>query len=459
MPAAHRPRPAPTVVEAMAATAVTTWFARDRLAGLADRLAIAVAVSLPWSTSATGILIVLWLAALVPTLDRASVRRALAHPAGGLPVALWAFVVIGMLWADVSWSERVAALRGAHKLLMIPLLLVQFRRSDKGPWVLAGFLASCTVLLVVSFASFVWPSLLFWRDPARDRYVFPGVPLKDYLVQSGEFLLCAFALAQLAIDDWTARRRGRSFALAALAFAFLVNIAFVATGRSTLLVMAALVVITALQRFGWRGSFGIVVGAALLAALAFVASHQLRGRVLAVLDEVASYRTSNAENSSGYRLEFWKKSIAFIADAPIVGHGTGTIRALFRGAAVGDSGASATVTGNPHNMTLQVAIELGVLGVAVLYAMWAAHLMLFGAGGGLATGAMAARLGLGVVVWDVVSAVFLSHVFDFSTGWIYVFGVGVLGGMVLSGEGSRPVAAHTDAAGSGWRPVANAAKE
>jgi hypothetical protein len=106
-----------------------------------------------------------------------------------------------------------------------------------------------------------------------------------------------------------------------------------------------------------------------------------------------------------------------------------------------------------------VAIELGVLGVAVLYAMWAAHLMLFGAGGGLATGAMAARLGLGVVVWDVVSAVFLSHVFDFSTGWIYVFGVGVLGGMVLGCEGARPAAAHTGVVGSGWRPVANAAKE
>jgi len=440
MPAARRPRPVPTAVDAMAATAVTSWFVRDRLAGLADRLAIAVAVSLPWSTSATGILIMLWLAALVPTLDRASVRRALAHPAGGLPVALWAFVVIGMLWADVSWSERVAALRGAHKLLMIPLLLVQFRRSDKGPWVLGGFLASCTVLLVVSFASYAWPSLLFWRD--QSVRFFPGVPLKDYLVQSGEFLLCAFALAHLAIDDWNARRRRRSFALAALAFAFLVDIAFVATGRSTLLVMAALIVITALQRFGWRGSFGIVVGAALLGALAFVASHQLRGRVLAVLDEVASYRTSNAENSSGFRLEFWKKSIAFIADAPIVGHGTGSIRPLFRAAAVGDSGASATVTSNPHNMTLQVAIELGVLGVAVLYAMWAAHLMLFGAGGGLATGAMAARLGLGVVVWDVVSAVFLSHVFDFSTGWIYVFGVGVLGGMVLSGEAAKPAAAQ-----------------
>ena len=46
-----------------------------RLGQIADGLVTAVAVSLPWSTSASSILIVLWLIALVPTLDAASVRR------------------------------------------------------------------------------------------------------------------------------------------------------------------------------------------------------------------------------------------------------------------------------------------------------------------------------------------------------------------------------------------------
>ena len=34
----------------------------------ADYLALALAVSLPWSTSATGILAVVWLLAVIPTL-------------------------------------------------------------------------------------------------------------------------------------------------------------------------------------------------------------------------------------------------------------------------------------------------------------------------------------------------------------------------------------------------------
>ena len=116
-----------------------------RLGQIADGLAAAVAVSLPWSTSATSILIVLWIIAVVPTLDVASVRREVMSPAGGLPVLLWTLGAVGMLWADVSWSERIAGLSGFHKLLVIPLLLAQFRRSPHANWVILGFLASSSV--------------------------------------------------------------------------------------------------------------------------------------------------------------------------------------------------------------------------------------------------------------------------------------------------------------------------
>ena len=113
-----------------------TWagkmFDRERLAPFADGLAVALAVSLPWSTSATGILVVLWLIAVIPTLDVASLRRVLATPAGGIPVLLWLLALVGMLWAfDVSLAERWAGLKAFHKLLVIPLLIVQFQRSER----------------------------------------------------------------------------------------------------------------------------------------------------------------------------------------------------------------------------------------------------------------------------------------------------------------------------------------
>ena len=52
---------------------------------LADWLVVLIAITLPWSTSATAICIVTWLIAALPTLEPASVRRELESAAGGLP--------------------------------------------------------------------------------------------------------------------------------------------------------------------------------------------------------------------------------------------------------------------------------------------------------------------------------------------------------------------------------------
>jgi O-antigen ligase len=129
----------------------------------------------------------------------------------------------------------------------------------------------------------------------------------------------------------------------------------------------------------------------------------------------------------------WKKSLRFVAAAPVFGHGTGSIEHQFR-ASAGDSGMSAIISNNPHQQTLTVAIQLGLVGVAVMFAMWVAHLALFRGGG------LIAWTGLVVVVQNVVSSLFNSHLFDFNQGWLYVFGVGVLGGTVLGMRSRDPAA-------------------
>ena len=67
--------------------------------------------------SATSILLVLWLITLLPTLDVAVVRREVETAVGGLPVLLWLLAAVGMLWAEVSWAERIHGLGGFHRLL------------------------------------------------------------------------------------------------------------------------------------------------------------------------------------------------------------------------------------------------------------------------------------------------------------------------------------------------------
>jgi O-antigen ligase len=411
----------------MHATLAASIFDRARFERAADLLAAAVLVSIPWSTTATSVLIVLWLFAVVPTLDWPAVRRELTTAAGGLPVLFFLLAAVGTLWADVSWRERLGGLDSFHRLLIVPLLLAQFRRSGNGRWVILGFLASCTVLLVASYGHYTWRHIV--PDPAH--WTFYGVPVKDYILQSSEFQLCAFGLAYAAVEAWRAQRPRLAFALGLLACAFLANIVYIVTGRTAIAAMPALLALFGLRLFGWRGVLGIVLAGVLIAAVAWFSSHYLRLRVSGIWDEAYRYETQGAETSAGERLEFWKKSLRFIAAAPVIGHGTGSIKQQFS-TVVGTSGPSTIVSDNPHQQTLTVAIQLGIVGVLVLYAMWIAHLVLFRGGG------LIGWCGLSLVAQNMVSSLFNSYLFDFTQGWLYVFGVGVLGGTLLSLRAREP---------------------
>src|SRR5262245_9482558 len=169
---------------------------REGLARAADWLAMAVAASLPWSTSASGILIAVWLLVLLPTLNLQALRNTLVMPAAALPVALVGLGLIGMTWGDVDIMERFNSIKTILHLLAIPVLFIQFRSSTRGLWVASAFLVSCGVLLVMSFAFAIWPAI------SRRPEWYPGVPVKDYIIQSSEFLICTVALAHLSISAW-----------------------------------------------------------------------------------------------------------------------------------------------------------------------------------------------------------------------------------------------------------------
>jgi O-antigen ligase len=384
----------------------------------ADWLVVAIAASLPWSTSVTAILIVFWLIAVLSKLDVASVRTEVMTAAGGLPLLLWGLAAVGMLWADVGWGERIQDLRGFHKLLLIPLLLAQFRHSGWAKRSILAFFVSALALLVVSSLTFS-PGLL-GREKAD-----MGVPFKDYIAQSGIFAICAVGILGQAIELW--RTRCVKLAVAAILAAtfFFANILYVATARTTLVVIAVLLLLLGVRQFGWKGLLSVGVIGGLLASLSWVSSPYLRERVTHMVEEVQDYRVGGATTSTGMRLAFWKKSIEFIAAAPLLGHGTGTIKTLFQRSASSETGASAVITGNPHNQVLAVAIPLGAIGAAALLAMWIAHLALF------SDATLMAWFGLTIVVANIVSSLFNTHLFDFTQGWLYVFGVGITGGALL----------------------------
>jgi O-antigen ligase len=414
----------------MTAISTSARFDRAFLQRLADWLAVGVAVALPWSTSATSIFIVAWLLAVLPTLDMAAIKRELLAPAGGLPVLLWVLGLIGMLWADVDWTARYHGLGSFNRLLVIPLLLAQFRRSENGCWVVCGFLASEGAVLIVSYIMVLTPGET-WRGQVI------GVPVHDDIYQGSAFLVCAFgALGYAAYQS----RKNWTIALAFIAISalFIANFAFVIVSRIALIAAPVLILLIGWRMLRWRGILAACLVAIALGGTLWAASPSLRARVHNSYYEIQQYRAKNAITSLGMHTAFFRESLEIIAAAPIIGHGTGTIAEEFRRVTAGASGADAIPADNPHNQTFAVAIQIGVIGALVLWAMWIAHVLLFRGEG------LAAWIGPVVVVENIVSSTAHSHLFDFNNGWLYVFGVGVLGGMALrerAGASAKPAAA------------------
>ncbi|UVO33235.1 O-antigen ligase family protein [Bradyrhizobium arachidis] len=392
-----------------------------------DVFAILTAASLPWSTSLAAIFNAALLVCMVPFLDVRSFVQSLKRPICAAPIALFLLALVGTLWSDAPWGARFYAVNPTVKLLVLPVLLYHFERSSRGHLVFIAFLVSCALLSVMSWLVAFYPGLSMKPDFER------GIFVKNYIDQSQEFTLCAVALAYPIVLLLREKRFWLAGLLTAVALSFLANMAFVVVSRTALVTVPIMLAVFALLHLKWR-SILIIAGALVaISLLAWQTSSQLRNTVETFSSQYRLYKEQGISTSVGLRLEFWRKSLGFFAEAPIKGHGTGSTRRLFELAATGDRDqASSEIIGNPHNQTLNVAVQWGVIGVVILYAIWMLHLLLF-RGDGLGN-----WIGLLVVVQNIFTSLFNSHLFDFHEGWMYVLGVGIAGGMVLGARRADP---------------------
>jgi O-antigen ligase len=401
----------------------------------ADIVAVLLAFALPWSTSLVGIFGVIFVLALLPTIDVSTFIASLKRPIAAAPIALFALALVGTLWSDARWGLRLYAVAPTAKLLLLPLLFYHFERSERGLWVFKAFLASCAVMVVMSWIVTFFPELTLKARDVASR----GIFVKNYIDQSQEFALCAVALAFPIAMLLRAKKLALASALGALALGFLANMAFVIVSRTALVTIPIMLLAFAVLHLRWQTTLMVVSACLVAGVLAWFASPQLEATVGKFEQEYRQYSQEGAATSIGERLEYYRKSLGFFVEAPVAGHGTGSIEGLFEQAAAGQTGLAAEVVRNPHNQTLNVAVQWGILGVVVLYTMWISHLLLF-RGEGLAN-----WIGLLVVVQNVFTSLFNSHIFDFHEGWMYVIGVGVAGGMVYKnkkwGAAEAPAAA------------------
>lgn len=347
-------------------TAPTALTPSHRLTA-ARTFAVAALCCTPISTALTNVACALFALALLsaPEFWR-RLRTVLRHGA-----ALSALLLLAALAASVAYSSA-----GAHeawswigkydKLLLLPFAVVAFEDSEWDGIARWGLFVTLCVVLVLSTTNYLGLTSLgpmhVAADPITRAWVF-----KNRIAAGLLGALLFYQAADFALAARETRSRLVFLAIAVLSFA---NVTVMLQGR-TGQVIVLLFAIVAAARLVWQTRGGsllrpMLCGVALLAVMAALvaAAWTVPGsRIGEVASEVRAYRHSDAATSTGLRLEWYHKSLELVRARPLTGYGVGGLGAEFAQMTKGETGAEGTMTLNPHNEYLLMAVQLGVPGI------------------------------------------------------------------------------------------------
>jgi O-antigen ligase len=237
----------------------------------------------------------------------------------------------------------------------------------------------------------------------------------------------AFVLALGVREASTPRRRALLWLFGGLA-AF--NVLFMVWSRTGQLVLVALGFYLLVVRYRWRGllvaaAAGLVVGGA-----AYMApSSSLHMRTLATIKEYKDWRGGNVDRVVNARLEAWSNSVQIVRQHPLVGVGTGGFGAAY---ARQVEGTLMPPLGQPENQYLLTTVQLGMVGLGALLALFAAQWHLASRLGSR----IETDLARGLVILMIVGCLFNSFLRDHTQALFYAW----LSGLLYAG--TRPAASR-----------------
>lgn len=391
---------------------------------------MATAFLLPLSTSGQAIAVAILAVLALLTLDRVRFVATLRQPAAWLPIALFALIAAGLTWSVEPLAVSVKSASAYAKLLLIPLLMATAFTPKQTLQIGASFVIACSILLVLSWASLLWPA-----GPWR-WFKGPGVPVKDNAVQSVCFALCAFGLGLGALRVWATGERRRAIAMAGLALAFFADIFLIFMSKTGALMAAALLGLLLLQVGGWRRAMMMVVPLLLVVGIALWSSAPAQRRLAEISIDINASQSTRADAqetlSTAARIDFWTKGLEFLRQAPLLGHGTGSIRALYQSLQADRPSPYGEAPADPHNQFLHVALQVGLIGGLLLLAMWIAHAWTF------MQRDYVSMLGLAVVLQHIIGSLFNSHLSTVTLGMLYCIAIGFLGAARIGRRLARP---------------------
>jgi len=335
--------------------------------------AIALGFSIPVSTALDNVLLFgCFVLGVLGGHFRQCLRLLWDTPVGRTITILVVVHALGTVYTTAGAHDAFKSLSRMLSLVLLVALVPILGDRVLRERALLCFLLAEGLTLVISYL--IWLQIVpvaWWHkgEPA-DPVVF-----KLHITHN---LLMAFATLIFALRARDAENGRSRTVYLLLAAAAAVNVLVLVGGRTGHVVLAVFLVYLALTMTPHHWVHRAFAAAAVVLTIGLAgwllpesALHQRAAKALEQLHEYQPGDTgydpiSGAPNSIVLRLEFWRQSLAIIREHPLFGVGTGGFPRAY-GDRVRPLGQPPT--SNPLSEYLMIAVELGVIGLAVYVAM------------------------------------------------------------------------------------------
>jgi O-antigen ligase len=325
----------------------------------ASRWAVVVlGFSIPISVALDNLLLAL-LAALfvVGGRYRDKLARILGNPVAVTAALLYAMILVGAFYGHASAAEARLYLGKYIDLIFIGVMLPVFADPETRR---RGLLAIGAAMLVTLVASYLGALGVLHGRPENSALVFKGQITQN-------LFLAVFAFALLVYAHYRTDRRMR-WALRAIAFIAVADVMFLGRGRTGYMAVIVLALYLFFVLARWRGVLAVVLAALVIGAFSAVVPNSLSARIEQALSEVRQWQPGGQSTTSmGIRLDFYYNSLAIFKAHPLLGVGTGGFEAAYARA---DKDKNAGPVPNPHNEYFLITGQQGVVGLALLIALF-----------------------------------------------------------------------------------------
>lgn len=319
-----------------------------------------------WLTNVSAGFCVLCFAGALAT--SAPLRAALRTPPALLGAGLLALLLLGAIWSIGQHADIVSALKKYSRLLVLPVAVATSMRDKSMPArALAAFFGGATVLATSNYL--VWHDLMpagpagWWRiGDAKDSFSF-----KNHITIG---ILLSFATVTCLLGATYVQGARARVACIVAGIGFSVPIIFLNQGRTGYVALFVGMVALFLLRVRFtllRTIFGMAAIVLLFVGF-YASSNNFKLRTDDLITEV---RTDQKRSPNGLRMSYLRVGSGIIAAHPLVGLGTGSFSEVYAPTALRDwpEDELGKTRHQPHSEFLLIAVQLGVPGLLLYFAM------------------------------------------------------------------------------------------